>query len=243
MNTDAAASVILTCPACETRYRVAEHEFEGSAGRTVRCANCGYLWHETVGPRQPLDAGEPTTSPIQSLVAAPEERASPGVPAPTSRPNVQSSPPSGSAPEQNRRRRNLGSWVIAAVVLVLGVIFATSYFDHEHRVEGPRAAQLNSATAQPTAPIGNGLVLRKVTPARTADGLVVDGEIANLSDAPRQVPRLRLALQNSAEKEVGSKIVDPPKTKLEPGEVEHFETQFLNPPDTATGVVVTFVPS
>lgn len=84
-------------------------------------------------------------------------------------------------------------------------------------------------------------MIRKVTPARTADGLVVDGEIANLADAPRQVPRLRLALQDSAEKDVGSKIVDPPKAKLEPGEVEHFETPFVNPPDAATGVAVTFV--
>jgi hypothetical protein len=125
----------------------------------------------------------------------------------------------------------------------VGVIFATSYFHHEHRVEGPRAAQLNSATAQPTAPIRNGLVIRKVTPARTTDGLVVDGEIANLADAPRQVPQLRLALQDSAEKEVGSKTVDPPKAKLEPGEVEHFEAPFVKPPDTATGVVVTFASS
>ncbi len=80
-----------------------------------------------------------------------------------------------------------------------------------------------------------------MTPARTTDGLVVDGEIANLADAPRQVPRLRLVLQDSAEKEVGSKTVDPPKPKLAPGEVEHFEAPFINPSDAATGVAVTFV--
>ncbi len=80
-----------------------------------------------------------------------------------------------------------------------------------------------------------------MTPARTADGLVVQGEVANLTDAPRQVPRLRLVLQDSAAKEVASKTVDPPKPKLEPGEVAHFEAPFVNPPDAATGVVVTFV--
>jgi hypothetical protein len=60
---------------------------------------------------------------------------------------------------------------------------------------------------------------------------------------PAQVPRLWLALQDPAEKEAGSQIVDPPKTKLEPGEVAHIESPFVNPPDIAAGVVVTFVAS
>jgi uncharacterized protein DUF3426 len=146
-----------------------------------------------------------------------------------------------SPPQQYRRRKNLGSWVVAAVVLFAGVIFATSYFHHGSRVAGAPATRPNSAVAEPATSPGNGLVIRRVTPARTTDGLAVDGEIANLADAPRQVPRLRLVLKDSAGKEVGSKIVDPPRAKLEPGEVEHFETPFDRPPDAATGVVVTFV--
>ena len=46
-----------------------------------------------------------------------------------------------------------------------------------------------------------------------------------------------------AEKELQFKTIDPPKPRLEPGEVVHFETPFTNPPDAATGVVVTFAPS
>jgi hypothetical protein len=30
---------------------------------------------------------------------------------------------------------------------------------------------------------------------------------------------------------------------LAPGETAHFETQFANPPDAATGVSVTFAPT
>ncbi|MGA8760530.1 MAG: DUF3426 domain-containing protein [Stellaceae bacterium] len=247
MSTDAAASVILTCPACATRYRVAEHEFEGAAGRTVRCANCGHLWHETAGPQPLSDTGAPTTSPIQSLVAPPEERASPGAPVSTARLNMQSPRP-GSLPQQYQRRPSLGSWVVAAVVLFAGVIFATCYLhdgsqgaSHGSQVFSAPAAHPNSTVAEPATSPGNGLVIREVTPARTADGLVVQGEVANLTDAPRQVPRLRLVLQDSSAKEVASKTVDPPKPKLEPGEVAHFEAPFVNPPDAATGVVVTFV--
>jgi len=129
------------------------------------------------------------------------------------------------------------------MVLVAGLIFVTSYFHHGSHVAGAPTARQHSASAEAATSPGNGLVIRKVSAARTVNGLVVEGEIANLSDASHQVSRLRLALQDPAEKEVGSKIVDPPKTKLEPGEVEHFETLFPNPPDTATGVVVTFVSS
>ena len=41
-------------------------------------------------------------------------------------------------------------------------------------------------------------------------------------------------------KEVQFEIVDPPKPRLQPGEIVHFETPFAHPPDAATGVVVTF---
>ena len=37
--------MIVTCPACDTRYRVPDNDLGGSAGRRVRCANCGNLWH------------------------------------------------------------------------------------------------------------------------------------------------------------------------------------------------------
>src|SRR3954465_3441705 len=37
--------MILTCPSCETRYQVDEAAIDRAAGRQVRCANCGYLWH------------------------------------------------------------------------------------------------------------------------------------------------------------------------------------------------------
>ena len=36
--------MIVTCPACDTHYRVPDNELGGSAGRRVRCANCGNLW-------------------------------------------------------------------------------------------------------------------------------------------------------------------------------------------------------
>ena len=76
----------------------------------------------------------------------------------------------------------------------------------------------------------------------TDDGLMIDGEIVNLGSTPRNVPRLRLALQDALEKEVQFEVVDPPKAQLQPGEIAHFSVRFSHPVDVATGVVVTFAP-
>ena len=50
--------MILTCPACETRYTVADTALGGADGRDVRCAKCGRVWHH-----------HPEATPIRETVA------------------------------------------------------------------------------------------------------------------------------------------------------------------------------
>ena len=69
---------------------------------------------------------------------------------------------------------------------------------------------------------------------------MIEGEITNTGKTARDVPRLRVALRDAAEKEVQFKVIDPPKPQLLPGAVVHFKTPFEHPDDAATGVVVTF---
>jgi hypothetical protein len=87
---------------------------------------------------------------------------------------------------------------------------------------------------------GVGLKIQKLTPARTANGLIIEGDVLNAGPMPREVPQLRVALRDAAEKELQFKVIEPPVARLAPGEVAHFKTPFERPDDAATGVMVTF---
>jgi hypothetical protein len=91
------------------------------------------------------------------------------------------------------------------------------------------------------APVST-LKIEKIAPARTSTGLMIEGDILNTGSTPRDVPQLRIALRDAAEKEVQFKIIDPPSSQLAPGAVAHFHTAFQRADEKAVGVLVTFVP-
>jgi predicted Zn finger-like uncharacterized protein len=226
--------MILACPACATRYRVLEGEFEGSAVRTVRCANCGHAWRATSVAAQNSGAAAPAEA-AASPAAEPVREVSRQIP----RIEAPVRPPS-EALRKKRRGWAALSWVVAIVVLLLVVAVAGMLVRRQLAAVWPSAARLYALAGHPATAPASGLVIRNIKPARTAEGLRIDGEIADTGTQPRDVPRLRVVLQNAAEKEVQSEIVDPPKSRLEPGETVAFQTSFSHPPDAATGVVVTF---
>ena len=105
----------------------------------------------------------------------------------------------------------------------------------------PAVARLYALAGLPAIRSGSGLELGEVIAAPTADGLIIEGDIANTGRMAREVPRLRVALRGADEKETQFKIIDAPKVQLEPGESAHFKTSFDNADATAT-VKVSFAP-
>jgi predicted Zn finger-like uncharacterized protein len=210
--------MIVTCPACRTRYLVEERALGGSAGRTVRCAQCGNTWHQRPEPAMPLAAGRPEP-PLEV----------PPRPAPMSMP-------------PRRRRGGTGATWLAPIV-VIAILIALALAGRRQVVARfPPAAPVYAFLGLPVTQPESGLAIRKILPTRSDSGLVIEGEVANTGQVPRTVPRLRVALRDAGDKEVQAKTIAPPKERLGPGEVEHFRTVFERPNETATGVVVTFAP-
>ena len=237
--------MILTCPTCQTRYQVDDSAI-GPGGRTVRCANCGHVWHYS---REATEA--PTTAAAPALTAA----GGPAVPVPIE-PALRVEPPSvaetsAPAPVVSPRalasteaapppRRGGAGLAWAALILIVAALVLVAILARDKIVAmWPQAARVYALAhlnvEQPTT----GLDI-KVTPSRTADSLVIDGDITNNAGSARTVPRLRVALRDVNKNELDSKVIDPPVERLLPGATAHFTTSFPNPNPNAAGVAVTF---
>ena len=216
--------MILACPVCRIHYLVDEHDLNRPAGRTVRCASCGHTW------RQP--------QPLVIHDRQPATRIEPGLGVPP-RPGRLPVP----APQRRPRRRSAVSWVVLGLVFVLLALAVLAVIIARGDVVAawPAAARLYALAGLPAIPSGPGLELGEVIPARTADGLIIEGSITNTGTTAREVPRLRVALRDPNENETQFKIIDPPTARLGPGESAHFSTSFDNADETAT-VKVSFAP-
>ncbi len=75
---------------------------------------------------------------------------------------------------------------------------------------------------------------------RSADSLVINGDIVNGAAISRRVPRLRLTLLDRNKIDLDSKVINPPVGQLQPGATAHFNAIFEHPTNTAVRVDVTF---
>jgi predicted Zn finger-like uncharacterized protein len=225
--------MIVSCPICRTRYQVDEGALRGQSGRTVRCANCGHTWHQAAPPEPLTDRDQAKTDGrIEPALEVPPRPATTLAVPPRLRP----------LPAPPRRRSHWGAlrWLVIAVVLALAVLAGVVVARGAVVALWPPAARIYALAGFAAEPPWTGLKIEKLAPSRTPDGLVIEGDIANNGKATQDLPRLRVALRDAAEKEVQFKIVDPPQPRLAPGAVAHFKTPFDHPDDAAKGVVVTF---
>lgn len=213
--------MILTCPACATRYLV-DSAAIGAGGRRVRCAKCGNSWTQ----QPPADAPMPV-----DLAPPPSE------PAPI--------PPGSNLPALRRRRANSSAaagWVSFALV-VIGLVAALAAGRETIVQAWPAAALLYETVGWPVENAGNGLQLARVRSTEKVENggrvLVVEGEVTNTSGAPRSVPPLQATLMGSGGP-MQSWTFRLPDSELKPKQSAPFQTTLRNPAGEASSVSVTF---
>jgi predicted Zn finger-like uncharacterized protein len=220
--------MILTCPACSTRFLVA-HTAIGGTGRRVRCAKCHQVWLA----RPPADVPPPiglTPSPLPAYGTIPDALPPPRYPVPAIR-------------RPRPRPWVVAGWLGLAAALLLiigGLVFARE----QVMAQWPRTARLYALAGLSAEPPGAGLEFRQVKSERTeengAAALVVEGEVANVSLVPRGVPTLRVVLHDRERHELQSVSVAPLQAELPPGGSLPFRALIPRPSEAATGLVVTF---
>ena len=213
--------MILTCPACATRYLV-DAAAIGAEGRRVRCAKCGNTWTQ----QPPVDAPKPV-----DLTPPPSE------PAPI--------PPGSNLPAFPRppqRSSAAAGWVSFALV-VLALAGALAAGREEIVRTWPASAQLYELVGWPVEAPGQGLQLARVRSTEKVENggrvLVVEGEVTNTSPAPRNVPPLQATLIGSSGP-MQSWTFTLPDSELKPNQSAPFQTTLRNPAGEASSVAVTF---
>jgi predicted Zn finger-like uncharacterized protein len=229
--------MILTCPSCETRYQVDEAAIDRAAGRQVRCANCGYLWHfapslEEHSPSQPVPAAGPALGPATAAGVLETDAAS-----------AVSTPldlGSAAAPAISRMGPGLRGLLQLAAVLVVAAVVIVPILARNTVVETwPEATKVYDAVGIKTVASATGLDI-VVTPQKSEGTFVVTGEITNTTDRALSVPPLRVALRDTTQREVEVKVLDAPVETLAPGAIARFRTVFDHPDITATDAVARF---
>jgi predicted Zn finger-like uncharacterized protein len=240
--------MILSCPACQTRYQVDAAKFPPQ-GRNVRCARCGEVWHaapeaeyepDLTAP-EPPPAPRPAfapAEPVREAYAQPDQRD----PEPQEYERAYDEPAAPVTAKSGPPRWLIGAgWAaLAGVVLLIGVI-ATVY-RHQVVEAWPQSASLYAKLGMKVAAsglkIGNTKTSKDLRNGQLV--LTVSGALTNVTDRELPVPQLRIGLVDSDKRELYHWTVAPDVMMLRPGQSTRFVTKLSNPPDEAVNYRVEF---
>jgi predicted Zn finger-like uncharacterized protein len=216
--------MIVTCPACATRYSV-DPSAISAEGRKVRCTRCSHVWHQMPPADMPMRV---------DLVPEPLE--------PDDRPETVVVPP----PIQTRERRGSGGWAVLIVLLLLiAGVAAVGYVARERVVQQwPQLAPLYERIGIPVVVLGDGLELGEPTHVRRDQNGVavieIEGEIKNSTERPIDVPNLMVVLRNDANQSVAEHVYIAPQPSLVAGQTLVYRMTIENPPAEAQRAAITF---
>jgi len=227
--------MILTCPACATRYQADEAKFPPQ-GRQVRCAKCGHVWHqpgpvavaeaETAAVSDPLHAAEPSLARTRAFA--------PAIAAPESEPLARGAMLAVAA-----------GWIaLVAVIVVIG--FSAVRYRQEISVIWPQSAGVYSSLGMKVN--AHGIDFTHVDYRRESeDGqmvLAVSGNIVNSGSRELPVPQnVRVTLSDASNHELYHWNFTPNVQTLKPGQSSPFLTRLSSPPAAARHLEVRFAPN
>jgi len=259
--------MILTCPQCATRYQADGSKFP-AAGRSVRCAKCGHVWHQ-IGPQPEPDPEaeiEVQEPPAPAITAEAPARHTPVVdesssfeeppPSIANQPRVAAFAPSATvAPEFSAgdtvrvrsgaswagRIAVLGGWaMLIGLVLVIG--WAAVSFRDAIATWLPQTSSFYAAAGLPVN--ARGIDFADVNrQLETEDGqqvLAVTGRIVNRSNHELTVPLVRVALFDGDRHELYHWTFVPGVSTLKPGKSSKFRTRLSSPPVGTRDIEIRF---
>lgn len=201
---------------------------------------------------------QPTAAPVAGAAETPEAGSDTGA-KPEEEAPVEAAPPQdedGAPPAARkpkpaaRKPRNRAAKVVslfALVLLISGVASVAVFMKQKVMIWFPATQRLYAMMGMEPAVLGRGLQIVEPKPTKVVDGndqiLVVEGEIRNISDAAIDIPLMRGALLDKQGKELQIWTFTAAKSRIKPGEMAQYRTEFRNPPSAAESLDITFTKS
>jgi predicted Zn finger-like uncharacterized protein len=259
--------MIITCPACSARYKVAENAIP-ERGRKVKCAACSHQWLQM--PDGSATATGAATATAASRAGGEIADAAASVPAraPAAAARKGFKFPSFKLPFLSGRAGKAGQPVAAhaamrqkshgrikgtlrlAAGVSWGVVLAAAAGGMavaiQHRTDivraWPNTASAFSLIGMPANLYGVDITGVQVASGVDATGprIIVAGVLQSVSRTTEPVAWLRVSLVDGDGKEVGNWMVDPGVSELAPGAAHRFTTVRRNPPRGELKAVVAF---
>ena len=218
--------MIVTCPSCSTRYLV-DPAALGETGRVVRCANCANTWHQAPAEDAPrrVDLAPPEPPPL----AEPALRSTGRVQLPAVSP-----PP---------RRLSVAGWA-AYVVVLAGIVAGGLWWTRDEVASRwPATAHYYQMLGIPVETAQGSFDFHNVTPIRDTENglptLVIQGEVVNVSNVARRVPKLKVTLLDGSNHPLQSWEFTVNDDRLLPGAAAPFRTSIAQPNEAATMIKVS----
>jgi predicted Zn finger-like uncharacterized protein len=221
-------NMILTCPNCETRYRADAAQFP-AAGRRVRCAKCGHLWHHHL-----QDAETGSRAAVEAMAqgpAAADTRANAAVAGP---PAAQmGADQSNKSPKRSwAERLGVAAGWAGLFVMILLIGWIAFRFRQEVATLWPQSSSLYATFG--IAVNAGGIEIDNVSYRRVNENgqvvLAVTGKLVNITSREVTVPPVRVALTDNDQRELYHWSFQPPQPVLKPGQSLNFLTRLTSPP-------------
>lgn len=265
INHDMFRVVIVSCPACATRFSL-DAALLGTKGRTVRCAKCSHKWKQLPPPDEApgeasveVAAAAPAESPPVAEVAAPAapapaapaqvqapapapvpETVAPPTPRPEQRPTGPITVPPKLRPMAPSKRTGYIPLVLMLGVLV-GLLAAGYFFSGAIARVVPGADMIYKLIGLSATDPTDVLQLGNLkTEMRGTSVLSIRGELFNPSEYPQDIPPMMVILSDKDAKQIGVMPFRLQEARIEPGETISFRKIYQDPPAGTQSVTVNF---